>query len=272
MKKRLLVLFAITISLFRTVIFSCSQGSERAVEENGYGTKNMMSIVDFAHSLEQYSLSSNKKIDILQFDACEMQMIEVCYQIKNSCSYIIGAETEIPGMGSDYFEIANYISSNSNVTEEDLAKFIVTSFDELYKDTRNSYSYCAVCSKEIDTFVTSWNSICNKIIKTENISRKSLLENRSKLNVVSASYPEFCDIKELLNCMKSGYSINIKENLDEIVIASVKSKDLENTSGLSINFPYSKELMGYYQTESRYEILDFYKDTLWDECLNCLLD
>lgn len=90
---------------------STSASTKAIIEDytTGYGTKNMMSIVDFAHSLEQYSLSSNKKIDILQFDACEMQIIEVCYQIKNSCSYIIGAETEIPGMGSDYFEIAKVL-------------------------------------------------------------------------------------------------------------------------------------------------------------------
>lgn len=249
--------------------------SSRAIIEDyttGYGARNTMSIMDFAQSLERYSLACNKKIDVLQFDACEMQMIEVCYQIQSSCNYIVGAETEIPGMGSDYFEITNYISANGNTSGKDLAEFMVTSFDELYKDSKNSYSYCAVCSKEIDAFVASWNSVCSEIIDTESISRKSFLENRSRLNLVSASYPEFCDIRELLNCMKNEYSIDIEEKLNEIIIMSVNSKDLENTSGLSINFPYSKQLISYYQTESGYEILDFYKDTLWDECLNWLLN
>ncbi len=252
-----------------------SSVSSRAIIDDyttGYGAKNTMSIIDFAQSLEQYSLAFNKKIDVLQFDACEMQMIEVCYQIQNSCNYIVGAETDIPGMGSDYFEIANYISANSNALEKDSAEFMVASFDELYKDSKNSYSYCAVDSKKINAFVASWNALCKKMLESEVFSKNDFLERRSKFDAVSASYPEFCDIRELLDLINNERSIEIQENLDEVIIASVKSKDLENTSGLSINFPYSKQLLGYYQTESKYEILDFYKDTLWDECLNWLLD
>lgn len=252
-----------------------SSVSSRAIIDDyttGYGAKNTMSIIDFAQSLEQYTLAYNKKIDILQFDACEMQMIEVCYQIRNSCNYIVGAETEIPGMGSGYFEITNYISANSNASEKDLAEFMVASFDELYKDSKNSYSYCAVDSKKINAFIESWNSLCKEMLESEDFPKDDFLESRSKLDAVSASYPEFCDIKELLYCIKNEHSIDIQKDLNELIISSVKSKDLENTSGLSINFPYSKELMGYYQAESGYEILDFYRDTLWDECLNWLLD
>ncbi len=249
--------------------------SSRAIIEDyttGYGAKNTMSIIDFAQSLERYSLACNKKIDVLQFDACEMQMIEVCYQIQNLCNYIVGAETDIPGIGGDYFEIANYISANSNVLEKELAEFMVASFDELYKDSKNSYSYCAVDSKKINAFIESWNSLCKKMLESEDFSKDDFLERRSKLDAVSASYPEFCDIKELVDLIKDENDIKIQENLDEVIIAGAASKDLENTSGLSINFPYSKQLLGYYQKESEYEILDFYKDTLWDECLNWLLD
>ena len=54
-----------------------------------------MSVKDFCDVLEKYVLKKEKKIEILQFDCCLMQMLEVLYELKDSVSYVAGSQTEL---------------------------------------------------------------------------------------------------------------------------------------------------------------------------------
>ena len=63
--------------------------SKAVIEDytTGYGVKNMMSICDLSSAVLDFEKQTGNSIDIIQFDACDMQMIEVLYQLKNATDY-----------------------------------------------------------------------------------------------------------------------------------------------------------------------------------------
>ena len=64
-------------------------------------------------------------------------------------------------------------------------------------------------------------------------------------------------------------------NQNRVTITITAGKKFLNMGFLSSAISFTQEDDGYItigKLPSKYEILDFYKDTLWDECLNWLLD
>ncbi|MBF0297448.1 MAG: hypothetical protein HQK51_01935 [Oligoflexia bacterium] len=74
--------------------------------------------------LGEFVAKSAVKIDILGYDACLMQMIEVLYQVKDSVKYVVASEELEPGEGWPYekFLIRN------NFTPEELLSNLVDAY------------------------------------------------------------------------------------------------------------------------------------------------
>jgi hypothetical protein len=56
-----------------------------------------MNIPDMARALEEQG-----GVDVILFDACFMQTVEVAYELRHAAAHIISSPAEIPGLGADY--------------------------------------------------------------------------------------------------------------------------------------------------------------------------
>ena len=94
---------------------------------------------DFIDNLELKDVFSNfdEKIDIIGFDACLMNMMEVAYQLRDSTKVIVGSEETEPGDGWDYQAILSYIVDNPDADNDDISKRIITSYFDFYEDSRS---------------------------------------------------------------------------------------------------------------------------------------
>lgn len=72
--------------------------------DNGYNTYansgNRMEIADLASALKAFP-----SLDFVMFDACFMQTVEVAYELRNVCRYLIASPTEIPLPGAPYDQL-----------------------------------------------------------------------------------------------------------------------------------------------------------------------
>lgn len=229
----------------------------------GYGSDKMMTICDLTDCLTKYKEDTGKKIDIIIFDACYMQMIEICYQLRNVSDYIIGAETTIPGTGNDYKAIATFLRDDY-FTMKELVCYIIKSIPLSSID----YSYSAIDTDYLDEFLCSFDSFCEELINT--LSVNEILRIRSVLTKVAPVYPEYMDIYEFI--------INFNDIKGQDEILSLFSKLIisnnsigifeEKTIGLGINFPYNdNEIKFYTDSNTNYRGLDFYNNSLFDEFL-----
>ncbi len=67
------------------------------------------------------------KIDLVLFDSSLMQMMEVAYQLRERCDFVIGSEESPPGDGYPYNAILAPLYSTPDITPETLAGHIVNS-------------------------------------------------------------------------------------------------------------------------------------------------
>lgn len=238
---------------------------------SGYGASNTMAIVDMANAIKKFENESKKKIDIIQFDACDMQMIEVAYQLKNLTEYVVGSETEIPGSGSDYKSIAEYLTSATVFNSDSFASFLVDSFFKFQQNSNIEFSYAALKTSQLDAFISRFNELCQNADILLGIASNQIKNIRNGMICTDDSYPEFVDMKQILD-MFNTLGLDLKDvnilynNLVPYFNATTNLNG--KVWGLGINFPHTvKEKEYYSKKDSEYQFLDFYIDSYWDEFL-----
>jgi hypothetical protein len=79
---------------------------------------------------------SGKKLDLIGFDACLMNMIEVAVQVQHACHVMVGSQEIEPGDGWPYHRILAALVAKPDMSAEDLGHVIVDAYAEHY--TQNS--------------------------------------------------------------------------------------------------------------------------------------
>ena len=76
----------------------------------------------------------NGKFDLLGFDACLMNMLELHYQVKGLCKFVVGSQETEPGDGWPYDSILAQLNEEPDMTTENLARIIVDKYVDSYKE------------------------------------------------------------------------------------------------------------------------------------------
>lgn len=246
-------------------------GVKSIIQDWTSGYDKSMAIVDLKDVINRYESEANKRINVLHFDACDMQMLEVAYELKDTVDYLVGSETEMPGLGSNYEAIGTFLLNNplSNVNE--VATYITESSYEKYKAsprailalTSKFLSLSTIRTDALDEFVAEFNRISDFILSLSDSELTSFLEKRSVFSVIN-EYPEFCDLKEFLVSLQS-FDLDVSNALsllDKVVTNFHTVGEVDGVSGISINIPYIKaDFLKYADAGNRYRVLQFYKDT-----------
>ncbi|WP_316195619.1 MULTISPECIES: clostripain-related cysteine peptidase [unclassified Bradyrhizobium] len=77
---------------------------------------------------------TNKKLDVLGFDACLMSMVETAYAFRNSVGTMVGSEELEPGEGWQYAAWLLPLLKNPRLDGAGLAKAVVASYQKRYGD------------------------------------------------------------------------------------------------------------------------------------------
>ncbi len=88
-------------------------------------------------------------VDILAFDACLMQMVEVLYEVKDHTKVIVGSEEVVPGYGYPYALFLDLITKNPSLSNENIAKGIVDAFVAFYNYVKQPATLSAIRSNKI---------------------------------------------------------------------------------------------------------------------------
>lgn len=73
------------------------------------------------------SFGKNKKIDIIAFDACWMQMFENAYTLKNCANYMVASENLISLQGFGYYMFLKYLTQKPSVSSLEAAILLIKS-------------------------------------------------------------------------------------------------------------------------------------------------
>jgi hypothetical protein len=118
-------------------------------------------------ALELAAAASDKKVDVLGFDACLMAMLETAYTFRHQADFMVGSEETEPGSGWDYEPFLNALKANPAMQPRDLAAAVVASYRNLYSHAPNAIATMSAIDNarvqdvvgSLDALVTNLNTI-----------------------------------------------------------------------------------------------------------------
>ncbi len=208
-------------------------------------------------------------IDVLDMDACLMQMLEVAWTCKDSCDFIVTSEETEPGKGAPYAEILSAVTPGMSPEEfaRSWARLFVASYDHGSQGVETCTQSVVRCSA-----IPALNDAVNKLSK----SLMSGAHNRTIVNLWDKTQHfalDSClDLIDLADVLKNGISDPAVGEACDAVLAAAKEAVIENgrtghtvprAFGISIYFPER-----FYEfEEDKYRSLDFALTSDWDEFL-----
>lgn len=225
------------------------------------------------------ALTSPAPLDIVGFDACLMQQIEVAYEIRNSCRYIVGSEEDEPGPGYDYSTFLAPLVQNPTMTPLALADLIARRSVEIYgADTYSTQS--VIDTAELEGVAAALDTFSVALRNAAGGQGAALAAAR----VAADTYSDY-EYKDLAD-----YALNVKARVgatataadglvaavDRAVVSNYHGSVHPAARGLSVflpagDFDLGKQLTPaevfakYYATA--YGELDLSSRTRWDEWL-----
>ncbi|MGQ9844892.1 MAG: clostripain-related cysteine peptidase [Caldisericia bacterium] len=209
--------------------FKGTEGKGVCFDENSL---DYLTIKEIKESLKEVYDKKKRIINIIIFDACFMQTVEVSYELKDYVEYIIASQAYVPLDGFPYDDILNIIS-NENLSILDIGKEITKSYFDSYNNGSQGIEDVSIsllkASKSLEILMLTKEFVTtNK--KIENI--KNLRANHLiPLNQKYVDYYSF--FYNLLDKEK----LNLLDNImKEYVLLNLNSFS-NNLYGFSIYFP-----------------------------------
>ena len=223
---------------------------------------------------ETAKLIPNKRFDIVGFDACLMNTIEVAYQLKDTAKVIVGSEETEPAAGWPYDRVLAALAAKPSMSPPELGKTIVDLYIKSYDMGARSepVTMAAVNLDKIPAVVSSMDkwavALKNKIMPQDTFNTV-LISSEKAQRFEFDTYKDIFDFAKLIKekskikaiqAASAGLMDALKPADNNYVIASKSlTPKMANAHGVSIYFPGRQSYTKYYDK------LDFAKKSKWDE-------
>jgi len=129
-----------------------------------------LNMTELYYIMEYFKERTGKKLSILGFDACLMQMLEVEYQVQPFVDYMVGSELTEPAYGWPYKPIISFACKNEYFSELDLANEIAKQYYISYAGENTSATQSVVDLSRLPETISLLNRTINTLMN--NYSRE----------------------------------------------------------------------------------------------------
>ena len=106
---------------------------------NGPNANRYVKDIELGSIFLNFSRKIGRPIDILGFDACLMALAEICYEVRDSVSLIVGSDEEVPKQSWPYAQLLRDLARFPGMDADVLATLIISRFIEKYtKDNQQT--------------------------------------------------------------------------------------------------------------------------------------
>ena len=95
-------------------------------------TGNHITTTQLGQCLRDIAASRGSKIDVISYDACLMQMAEVCAEVADGASYQCASEETIPGAGWPYDSWLTQVVADPGADAPTVCKYLVNAYHDCY--------------------------------------------------------------------------------------------------------------------------------------------
>jgi len=147
-------------ALFSTTVAQATHDRAIAFDDT---SRDFLDNVELKRVLAEVKKRTSRTFDVLGFDACLMNMIEVAYQLKGTSQAVVGSEELEPGEGWPYDRVLRTIAARPTIGGADLARQIVDLYVSSYAE--GSVTQSAFDLARLDAAATEIDGLAKALIK-----------------------------------------------------------------------------------------------------------
>lgn len=244
-------------------------------------SKDFLDNLELESVLAQIARERGRKIDLLGFDACLMNMIEIANQVSGSAHYMVGSQEIEPARGWSYDRLAHLLAHAPETTPAQLAAEIVHQYGAYYREHPAPFAL-TLSALRLDTIaelvarINAWAETLVRLTARRAFVERTLLPTlRAVQKFRDEQYIDLYHFAELIrnttdDAQLAQNAAAIAEHLTPKGHAAVLANDqvggaTAHAHGISIYFP----LLG--AVSPAYHDLNFARQTRWATFLESFL-
>jgi hypothetical protein len=207
------------------------------------------------------------RMDVVAFDACYMQQLEVAYELRSCAGYMVASTATEPSPGYNYSRVLGHISGDTD--PEQLSRVIVQQYAAEYPNDAN-ITHSAVDLARVGALANATSDFAQILeahadnwaatladARRRSLDFTSIGTRRYSLDLID--YTSKC--AGVIGSDADDPYAQLQAAFGAAVIASVQSQDLSGAHGLAIYVPPPTHY------DNSYRLLSLADDTAWDEWL-----
>jgi len=219
-----------------------------------------LTMAELRGALATVTSNGNDPIDLLGFDACLMQMIEVGYEVRAYCDFMTGSEEEEPGFGWSYDSTLTILVGTPTLSPQALGAQFVSDYINSGGYTLSTINLGLLSS--LRSYVSNLGaSLQNNNFKDEIGEAIDNVESYANIDYVDLYHFAQMLMQYINDNTIDTLAQSVMNEVDNVVTSESHSFGYSNSHGLSIYVPsdwYSQN----------YEDLLFAQDSQWDDFLS----
>ncbi len=230
-------------------------------------SKNHISTKDLGIAMGAVHNIIGRRLDILAFDACLMQMIEVSYEVRENVKYMVGSEETEPGDGWPYELVCAPLVQTPAMEASAFAKLIPQAYAQSYGSKGKGCTQSAVDCSKLEELATAIDALALSIMDACAASTSEIEAVKNALGATQKySYADNIDLGHFAEMLSQASKNEAVNSSLESLKAAYGRCILENqftgmgarfSTGMAIYFPR-------YGFNSKYDTIKFSCKN-WDE-------
>jgi hypothetical protein len=264
---------AIVSRSYRRALFASTV--DQAIDEKAIAiddtSRDFLDNIELQRVLTTVSQKTKRKIDLVGFDACLMNMVEIAYQLRGRAGYIVGSEETEPGDGWPYDKILADLAAHPTLTPAQLGTRIVRRYVASYGAVGVTQSLLDLA--QTPALAKAVDALGKALLKALPDAGEYAAVTKAVNATQSYALPDFLDLHDLAEQLRQRVaSPAVKDAAwatrrapagpaPFVVAEGHKGATVARSHGAAIFFPRGRAQVAYAR-------LDFAKQTAWGNFLN----
>lgn len=262
---------------YLVVVWNHGSGALPLVKSSDISTRAVSFDDDFGSYIRTAdmddALTVSPPVDVIAYDTCQTQMLEIAYQTRNASSYIVAAEDVTPANGMPYEQIFSELVATPTYSPRDLAVMIAQRTQDSYDSTTVPYmTQSVVDTSQLAGLTTAVDAFAGALINVAGKYPEQLSAAREATTLLhDTSYYAYRDLSDYAAQVKARVPDSTVQAAADGVITAVGNAVIaeyhysENPRAHGISIFISEPLMYQRWYAHQYQALDLALRTRWNE-------
>lgn len=254
-------------ALFSTTVEAALRTRAIAYDDTA---RDFLDNMELKRVLLEVKRRTGRRIDLVGFDACLMNMIELAYELRGSTDFVVGSEETEPQDGWPYDTILADLAAKPAMTARELGSAIVQRYVESYPSEQVTQSLLDL--KRAPAMAEAVDALATVLLQLIKTPAGLFAVNKAMKNTQAFATRDFVDLGDLVSqLLKQLKKVNpelglkVRALLEQgplrsfVVAEGHQGSSVERATGVSIYCPTPRS-----RVSVAYDRLAFARRTRWD--------